>query len=52
MKKYTSCRDRMCGADDCRNCHPGNFIDGVFYEDIPDEEEGEELNSSTEEEQP
>lgn len=20
-----SCHDRMCGADDCINCHPENF---------------------------
>jgi hypothetical protein len=31
----------MCGADDCRNCHPGNFVEGVFVDDIPDEEEDE-----------
>ena len=39
MKKYTSCCDRMCGADDCKNCNPGNFIDGVFVDDIPDDRE-------------
>jgi len=44
-----ACRDRMCGADDCPNCHPENFM-GVTYvfddneagpEDDDDEEDPE-----------
>ena len=24
------CRDRMCGADDCRTCHPENFDEAGY----------------------
>jgi hypothetical protein len=26
MRKICSCRDRLCGAEDCRNCHPENIV--------------------------
>ena len=35
-RKYYSCPDRMCGANDCPNCMPGNFRGGVLIEDQPD----------------
>jgi hypothetical protein len=31
----------MCGAEDCPRCHPGNFIDGVFVDDIEEDEDEE-----------
>jgi len=37
MARPYSCLDRMCGAEDCPRCHPGNFVDGVFVDDIEDE---------------
>jgi hypothetical protein len=33
-EKYKRCKDRLCGADDCPTCRPGNFTDGVWNEDI------------------
>jgi hypothetical protein len=30
---YIRCSDRMCGADDCPNCHPENFNDGVLVQE-------------------
>lgn len=33
-KRYIRCSDRMCGADDCQNCHPENFQGGVYVGDI------------------
>jgi len=35
-KRYKKCSDRMCGAEDCPNCHPENFQGGIYYEDLPD----------------
>lgn len=37
-KRYNSCCDRMCGAEDCPNCHPENFVKGVYVEDMEGEE--------------
>lgn len=37
-QKYISCSDRMCGADDCPNCRPENFHDGIFIDDIKNDE--------------
>jgi hypothetical protein len=31
----------MCGAEDCPRCHPGNFIDGIFVDDIEEDEDDE-----------
>lgn len=28
------CHDRMCGADDCPVCRPGNFRGGVYIRDL------------------
>lgn len=28
-----SCADRMCGALDCRTCHPENFSNGTYVEE-------------------
>ena len=39
--KHISCGDRMCGADDCPNCRPGNFRGGEYIGDIEDLEETE-----------
>jgi hypothetical protein len=36
---YYKCPDRMCGAEDCPRCHPGNFVDGVFIDDIVEDED-------------
>ena len=36
--RYRSCGDRMCGAYDCKTCHPENFIDGVYYENLEEDE--------------
>lgn len=33
VRSYYRCPDRLCGAIDCPNCHPGNFQDGVHYQD-------------------
>lgn len=30
---YYSCKDGLCGADDCPTCRPGNFQDGVHFTD-------------------
>ncbi len=38
-KSYGKCPDRMCGADDCPNCHPENFRGGAYIEDIEAAEE-------------
>ena len=35
MKVY-QCSDRMCGATDCKTCHPENYRGDVY---IGDEEE-------------
>ncbi len=35
-----SCHDRMCGADDCRNCHPENFNPLETTEDLDIPHEG------------
>lgn len=45
MKRYIRCSDRMCGADDCPNCHPENFRNGVYIEDIEEQQEKDEENS-------
>lgn len=37
-KRYIQCSDRMCGADDCQNCRPGNFSGGVYVGDIEENE--------------
>jgi len=34
-----SCVDRMCGVDDCKNCHPENFRRGIFTGDTENEDE-------------
>jgi hypothetical protein len=34
VRNYIRCKDGLCGADDCQNCRPGNFTDGVWNEDI------------------
>jgi hypothetical protein len=46
-KRYIQCSDRMCGADDCPNCRPGNFRGGVYIGDIEEAEaaEAEETES-------
>jgi hypothetical protein len=31
----------MCGADDCRQCHPGNFRDGRYIGDLTEDEMAE-----------
>lgn len=36
MSKKYRCADRMCGADDCSNCHPGNFKNGRYIMDDPE----------------
>lgn len=28
------CHDRMCGAEDCPNCHPENFAPGGCYHNV------------------
>ena len=28
-----ACRDRMCGADDCPNCRPENFMGARYLDD-------------------
>ena len=40
---YYRCSDRMCGARDCPTCNPGNFVGGVYFEDLPCEECGEKI---------
>jgi hypothetical protein len=40
-KRYIQCADRMCGAEDCPNCRPGNFRGGVYIGDIEDREHDE-----------
>lgn len=30
--RYIQCADGSCGADDCPNCRPGNFQDGVLVD--------------------
>jgi hypothetical protein len=32
----------MCGAEDCAHCHPENFVDGEYWEDVEDRQEREE----------
>ena len=32
LHRYPQCSDRMCGADDCPNCHPENFRGGEYIE--------------------
>lgn len=51
MSRY-ACHDGMCGADDCRTCHPENFyyndddididddIDDDVDDDVDDDEKG------------
>jgi hypothetical protein len=39
----------MCGAEDCPRCHPGNFVNGVFVDDIEEEEEVDEVDDEEEE---
>lgn len=36
--RYTACANGFCGGEDCQNCRPGNFLDGVFVDDIEKEE--------------
>jgi len=48
-KRYYKCSDRMCGAEDCPRCHPGNFVNGVFVDDIEEEEEVDEVDDEEEE---
>jgi hypothetical protein len=36
--QHTQCSDRMCGADDCPNCRPENFLGGVYFRDIQETE--------------
>ncbi|MFZ4536878.1 hypothetical protein [Propionivibrio sp.] len=45
---YHKCNDRMCGAEDCPRCHPGNFVDGIFIDDIEEDEETDEESEETE----
>ena len=40
-KRHIQCSDRMCGADDCPNCRPGNFRGGVYIGDIEEAEAAE-----------
>jgi hypothetical protein len=43
--KPIRCSDRMCGADDCPNCHPENFSPaGRYYldDDRDDRDEDED----------
>jgi hypothetical protein len=35
----------MCGADDCPNCRPENFLGGVYFRDIQETETNEEQKS-------
>jgi len=44
-KRYTQCSDRMCGADDCPNCRPENFLGGVYFRDIQETETDEAQES-------
>jgi hypothetical protein len=41
-KHYVRCRDRMCGANDCPTCRPGNFKNGSYVDDLKDEKSNEE----------
>ena len=43
-KKYIRCSDRMCGADDCPNCHPSHFRGGVYIDDIKEINESDEIH--------
>lgn len=27
------CINRLCGADDCSNCHPENYVEGCYIFD-------------------
>jgi hypothetical protein len=49
-KRYIQCSDRMCGAEDCPNCRPGNFRGGVYVGDLqpyePEEVSAEPSNES------
>lgn len=40
-RRYYSCPDRMCGAEDCPWCRPGNFLNGRYVGDDENEEETE-----------
>ena len=47
MARPYRCLDRMCGAEDCERCHPGNFVDGVYIDDTEqDEDEDDETEYS------
>lgn len=47
MARTYRCLDRMCGAEDCERCHPGNFVDGVYIDDTEqDEDEDDETEYS------
>ena len=37
VSNYISCKDFLCGADDCPTCRPGNFTDGVWNKNIEQE---------------
>jgi len=32
-RKVVRCHDRMCGAEDCPNCHPENFTGADTFTD-------------------
>ena len=51
MVRYHKCLDRMCGAEDCPRCHPGNFIDGVFVDDIEEDEDDDQDDEEEETDQ-
>lgn len=38
-KRYINCSDRMCGAEDCKICHPENFQDVEHIRDISEQSE-------------
>lgn len=38
-RRYISCSDGFCGANDCPRCRPGNFRGGVYIGDIEAAEE-------------
>ena len=48
-RRYYTCPDRMCGADDCPRCRPNNFLEGVYIGDIEEAENKENEENQKEE---
>ena len=44
--KRISCFDRMCGADDCPNCHPENKYEDILMNEDEYQQELEELHAT------